>query len=72
MGTISILRNVTSLALPAERVLANAPELESVVILGYKPDGEEYFASSISAGPEVLWLLKRLEAQLLGYVPQES
>jgi hypothetical protein len=65
MGTVSILRNVTCLDLPAERVLANAPELEGVVILGYLPNGEEYFASSFANGPDVLWLLERLKAQLL-------
>lgn len=69
MGSVSILNTVSSLNLPAERVLANAPELDSVVILGYLPSGEEYFASSIANGPEVLWLLECLKAKLLSAEP---
>ncbi len=65
MGSVHILQTVTSLDLPPERVLANTPELESVVIIGYLPDGTEYFASSIADGGDVVWLLERCKLMLL-------
>lgn len=61
---------VTSLDIPAERVLRKAEEakLQSVIVIGYDADGEEYFASSIADGPEVLWALERAKMQLLRMV----
>lgn len=57
---------ITRLNLDPERVLNKARDkLDDVVILGYDKDGEFYFASSISSGPEVLWLLESLKKQLL-------
>ncbi len=58
---------VTLLDVPAERVLLRAREarLESVVILGYDPDGNEYFASSVADGATVVWLMERCKLQLL-------
>lgn len=58
---------VTSLDISADRVLdvAKAAEMQSVIIIGYDADGEEYFASSISDGPEVLWALERAKMRLL-------
>ncbi len=58
---------VTTLDLSAERVLnaALATDLEAVVIIGYTKDGEEYFATSLADGGEVLWLLERHKLQLL-------
>jgi hypothetical protein len=58
---------ITTLDLPPERIIQKASEagLMDVVILGYDKDGEEYFASSVADGAEVLWLLERLKLQLL-------
>lgn len=73
MGEVIILNNVTSLDIPADRVLDKAFEqmdLKQVVILGYDKDGEEYFASSIANGTEVLWLLERLKKKLLDIVDE--
>lgn len=58
---------ITRLDLPPERVIAKAADakLESVVILGHTADGEEYFASSLADGGDVLWLLERCKKLLL-------
>lgn len=62
------LNNVTRLDIPVSRVanMAEKVELESIVILGYTRDGEEYFASSIADGGTVLWLMERMKARMLG------
>ncbi len=67
MGKVVNLDVVTRLDLPPSRILRGAldTDLESVVILGYDRDGEEYFASSVADGGAVLWLMERLKAQLL-------
>jgi hypothetical protein len=59
---------VTLRDLPAEQVIEGAAEkgLQSVVVLGYDADGDEYFASSIADGADVLWLMERLKQRLLG------
>ena len=59
---------VTKLELPVTRVLQEAidnAELEGIVILGYRKDGNEYFASTYSDGGTVLWLMERLKVMLL-------
>lgn len=57
---------ITRLDLPVDRVLEGGKDqLESVVIIGYDNNGEEYFASTIASGPEVLWLLERCKQRLL-------
>lgn len=64
---------ITRLDLPPERVLKWALEedLESVVIIGCRKNGheskhgDEYFASSIAGGPEVVWMLERAKKKLL-------
>jgi hypothetical protein len=56
----------TRLDLDADRVLgASIGELDKVVIIGYHKDGTEYFASSISDGGTVNWLLDRMKLSLL-------
>ena len=64
------LDNITSLDIPVERVLRKADEadLSMVVVIGYDQDGEEYFASSIADGPEILWALERAKVLLLQVV----
>lgn len=67
MGTVHILAMPTRLDIPAERVLDGAVEakLDRVVVLGYDQNGEEYFASSIADGGDILWLMERLKLRLL-------
>jgi hypothetical protein len=61
------LNMVTKLDLPAERVLRRAIEagVQSVVIVGYDADGEEYFCSSIADGGTAVWLMERCKLKLL-------
>ena len=67
------LGNVTRLDLPVDRVLDAAKDrLDSVVIMGYDKDGEEYFASTMADGGEVLWLMERLRIKLLAVYTGES
>ena len=58
---------ITSLDIPAERVLRKAQqrELETVIVIGYDEGGNEYFASSIADGGTALWLLERCKRKLL-------
>ena len=66
VGKVVDIGCVTKLDLPPDRILESAVgELEGVVILGYKKDGSEYFASSYADGGDVLWLLERCKRQLL-------
>jgi hypothetical protein len=58
-------RGITRRDLDPGVVLDAARHLECVVVLGYDADGEEYFASSIADGADVLWLLERLKRKLL-------
>ncbi len=61
---------VTSLDIDPTRVLKTASdqEFDSIIIVGYTKDGEEYFASSISDGADVLWHLERAKLRLLRMV----
>lgn len=40
-------------------------QLESVVIIGYDTQGNEYFATNLADGGTVLWLLERCKKDLL-------
>lgn len=64
---ILIFNGVTTLDVPPERILnaALSADLDKVVVLGYNPDGSEYFASSIADGGSVVWLMERLKQMLL-------
>lgn len=61
------LNVVTSLPVPSEKLLAKALEngVTNVVILGYDPAGDFYFASSDADGGDVLWLLEIAKKRLL-------
>ena len=73
MGNVIEFNGITKLDLDPERVLEKARgRLESVVIMGYDKDGHEYFASSISNGPEVNWLIDSLKARLLAVEPEDE
>ena len=65
MGKVIPLNAVTRLDLPPNQILdAVRDELECVVVLGYDHDGQEYFATSLADGGEVLWLLERCKVAL--------
>lgn len=66
-GQVIRFRGITRHDLPTEDVLdgAKAQDLKVAVVLGYDLEGEEYFASSIADGADVLWLLERLKLRLL-------
>ena len=67
MGNVVCLDVITTLDLPVERILNKAldADLETVVIIGYTKEGEEYFVSSVANGGDVLWLLERHKLKLL-------
>lgn len=68
MGDIVDLPVVTTLDCDADKILASAMgNLESVVIIGYDKDGDEYFASSIADGGSCLWLIERFKTMLLAH-----
>lgn len=58
---------VTKLDIPVERVLRKAAEvgLAHVVVVGVTADGDEYFASSVADGGDILWMFERAKLQLL-------
>lgn len=61
------LNNITYLDIPIERVLDGAKnELDEAIVIGWDKSGEVYFASSISDGAEVNWLLDKAKLALLG------
>lgn len=46
MGDVVLMKGLTSLDLPVERVLDGAKHLESVLVLGWSKEGEFWAASS--------------------------
>lgn len=66
MGKLVYFDGITRLDLPPDRILEQAMgNMESVVVIGYDKDGDEYFASSQANGPDVLWILERMKLRLL-------
>jgi hypothetical protein len=67
MGEVVDLPCITRLDLDPQRVLDRAKKagLKTVVIIGYDVDGDEYFASSVADGGEVVWLMERTKLKLL-------
>ena len=65
MGEVIVANIITKLDVPVERILDGAQGLASIVVMGYDQDGNEYFASSIASGDEVLWLMERSKMKLL-------
>ena len=61
------LKTVTTLDIPAERVLKAAMEadMDRVIIIGYDGNGAEYFTSSVSDSRDILWLMERAKLRLL-------
>jgi len=60
----------TRLKTPVPKILASAAgaRLQDVVVIGWREDGEMYFASSSADGAEVLWLLRQAEHELIAAV----
>lgn len=58
---------ITKLDLSPERVLNEAlkEDLDSVIVIGWTKDGEEYVSSSVADGGTVLWHLERTKLKLL-------
>lgn len=67
MGDVVELPVITSLDIPVERVLARAAErdLKRVVVVGEDQDGNEFFASSVGGGPDVVWMFERAKHKLI-------
>lgn len=66
MSKIIPFTGITKLDLNADITLENLKgKLEGFVIVGYTPDGAEFFASTYADGGTALWLLERLKKQLL-------
>ena len=59
--------------IPVERVFEgiSSNDVVSAVVLGFTKDGEEYFASSIADGGDILWLIERLKKRLLEFPDYE-
>jgi hypothetical protein len=65
-NNVTVFPGTTRLDLPPDRVLAAAVgQLETVLVIGYTSDGDEYFASSTANGADVVWLLERTKLRLL-------
>jgi hypothetical protein len=63
---IIVLDVPTTLDISPERVLKGAEgKLDSVLLVGYTPEGELYIASSMSDRAEMNWLADKLKMELL-------
>lgn len=72
MGEVIFLGGITSLDIPADRVLEQAlGKLDKVVLTGFDKAGDYYFASSCADGGDVLWLLRKCEQKLLEFTGEE-
>lgn len=67
MGEVIELDIVTRLDIPPEKILRKAAkkELTDVLVIGWDAAGDFYFASSMAAGPDCLWLIKLAEKGLM-------
>lgn len=66
MGKVIPFNGVTKLDLDPNTTLENLKgKFEGFVIMGYTPDGEEFFASTYADGGTALWLIERCKRALL-------
>lgn len=67
MSNVIDLPVITTVPIPAEKILRRAIErdLQRCMIIGVDQDGEMYFCSTHSDGPETLWLMEQVKAALL-------
>jgi len=57
----------TLVDIPPDQVLAGARgKLDEVVVIGSKPNGDYYLASSTANRKEMLWILECVRIKLLG------
>lgn len=69
MGDLVALPIITKEDLNPEAVLTAAQgKLQTVVIAGVDHDGEEYFASSVASGAEIVWMFERAKHSLMKIV----
>lgn len=70
---VVMLPVVTRLDLDPDLVLDNLKgKLSGFVLCGYGVDGEEFFSSTISGGPEALWIIERCKKALLSQIDKEE
>jgi len=66
MSNIIPIGGITKLDIPEDQILEAAKgEMDGVVLMGWKKDGELYFASSFGDGGDVLWLMEKCKQALL-------
>ncbi len=67
---VKVLKTITSLDLPVNRILQQAHDagLSEVLVLGYTKDGKEYFAASVADGAENIWLMERAKHNMMKVV----
>lgn len=66
MSNVKIFTGITPLDFDADVILEAAiGKLKSVVIIGEFEDGNEFFSSSVSSGPEIIWMIERAKIELL-------
>lgn len=67
MGNVVILPVVTTLDIPAERILGQAIErdLKEAMVIGTDKEGNFYFAATFGDGGNVLWLLERARIEIM-------
>lgn len=66
MSNVVKFTGITFLDMPPDVILESAlGKLESVIVLGYTNDGEEYFSASMADGADALWHLQRAAHKLL-------
>lgn len=66
MSNVIMFDGITSLDRNPDLILEEAKGmLDSVVILGYGKDGEQYINTSIADGGDMLWLLEQVKLKLL-------
>lgn len=69
MGKVIPFTGITQLDLPPDQILDKAKgELEGVLVIGFKKDGDGiYMTSSYADGGTNLWLLEKCKQALLNY-----
>lgn len=73
MTNVLKFTGITFIDMPPDVILEGAlGKLESVIVLGYANDGEEYFASSMADGADALWHLQRAAHKLICMPDEET
>lgn len=72
-SNVTNLRRITTVPIPASRVLTGALErnLSEAVIIGWDEDGEFYFSSTHSAVGGVLVLMESAKKKLMAFVSDD-